>query len=241
MEKLKHPPLIEAICEIIFLPTAAFDLTLPGIVYTEIKDEFPIKQDRPFGQAAVRNTLNPQQIEVISAPLTQFFSSERNKVVQIGKDILVNNSPISYVGWDDFKSQILRIFKIYRQNQTNHTAIRQITLKYVNQFDVPEETNYKDLFSFHLPNPPSQQYEKNYAFNTVVEYPHEPNVLSKAFRSVFPTKPNTISWVLELGYLNIVPGSIADDDLGSWLETGHTLIEDLFVNALKKTYFESIS
>ena len=44
--KYNNPPLIEALCEFQFIPTEPYDSTIPGLFYTQIKGDFPEKQEQ---------------------------------------------------------------------------------------------------------------------------------------------------------------------------------------------------
>jgi len=43
-KKYKNPPIVEALCEFQFVPGQPWDITIAGMLYERIKDEFPIKQ-----------------------------------------------------------------------------------------------------------------------------------------------------------------------------------------------------
>jgi len=45
-KKYKNPPLVEALCEFYFIPQQLYDLTIPGLFYDEIKEDFPEKQEQ---------------------------------------------------------------------------------------------------------------------------------------------------------------------------------------------------
>ncbi|PWH17307.1 MAG: hypothetical protein DDG58_08195 [Ardenticatenia bacterium] len=42
--KYRNPPVIEALCEFQFDPTSSWDLTVPGLVYEQLRDTFPQKR-----------------------------------------------------------------------------------------------------------------------------------------------------------------------------------------------------
>jgi len=44
--KYKKPPIVEALCEFQFIPQEPYNLTIPGLFYDKIKEEFPIRQEQ---------------------------------------------------------------------------------------------------------------------------------------------------------------------------------------------------
>jgi hypothetical protein len=40
------PPLIEAVCELRLTPDTQWDLTIPGMIYEKVKDDFPNREQR---------------------------------------------------------------------------------------------------------------------------------------------------------------------------------------------------
>ena len=48
-----NAPLLEAICELRFVPGAPWDWTIPGVLYERVKGEFPSKRTRGSVQVGV--------------------------------------------------------------------------------------------------------------------------------------------------------------------------------------------
>jgi uncharacterized protein (TIGR04255 family) len=42
-KKYEKPPIIEAVCEFRFSGKSKWDLTIPGLIYDSVKDEYPQK------------------------------------------------------------------------------------------------------------------------------------------------------------------------------------------------------
>jgi uncharacterized protein (TIGR04255 family) len=241
MELLTKSPLIEASCEIIFMPSSVFDTTLPGILYTELKDEFPTKKDKPGNMIQMPSLTNEKSIDLTQVQLSQFFSIDEKQAVQIGKDILVNNMLTPYKGWGIFKAQILKVFNVYCSNLTEQPKIRRITLKYINIFSFDINADYQSIFTMTLPNPPLKKYVKNRAFNTVVEYDTEfGDILSLGFKSIYPQDKTKKSILLEINSFHNTPKSIEPNNFENWLNIAHKSIEDLFIASLKKQFLHSI-
>ena len=44
--RYKNPPIVEALCEFEFISSQPWDLTIPGLIYEKVKDEFPDKRQQ---------------------------------------------------------------------------------------------------------------------------------------------------------------------------------------------------
>jgi uncharacterized protein (TIGR04255 family) len=241
MELLKKAPLTEAVCEILFMPSAVFDNTLPGVLFTELKNEFPIKTEKPANLIPVQSIQNNRVIEHIPVSISQFFSADNTEAVQIGKDLLVCNMLAPYKGWPLFKKQILRVLKLYNSNFTEKPAVRRITLRYVNTFVFGVKEDYGKIFSFPLPSPPDQAYQKNRAFQTLVEYDTDSgDILSLQFKSVFPPDNSKKSVILEINNFLLRPSVMDSTEFENWLDNAHKYVEDLFVASFRQVYFEKL-
>lgn len=242
MKLLTNTPLIEATCEIVFMPTPTFDTTLPGILYTGLKEEFPIKRDQPGGMVTLPSLTLENSFDIQSVRLSQFFSSDNTQAVQIGKDVLVNNMTAPYKGWNIFKAQILKVLTFYSSNFADKPEIRKVTLKYINVLHFDIQNDYIENFTFNLPNPPEEKYKKNRAFNTNLEYDlNTGDILSLSFKSVYPPDISKKSVALEITNQHIVPRRIELDNFENWLDQSHQNIEELFVSSLKAEFLDSLT
>ncbi|RYE21558.1 MAG: TIGR04255 family protein [Sphingobacteriaceae bacterium] len=241
MELLQKSPLVETTCEIIFMPSPVYDTTLPGMLFMKLENEFPVKNERPGGIIMAPKIDNNRETEVQSVQLSQFFSSDNSQVVQIGKDILVNNMLKPYKGWDVFKRQIIKVVEAYSSNFVEKPVIRKVLLRYMNVFNFNDGVNHSDVFTFNLGNPPEEKYQKNRAFNSSLEYDSENGgILSLGYRTVYPNAPFQQSIVMEITNQQIVPKSISFENFDSWLEVAHLEIENLFLASLTQDFKDSI-
>ena len=68
------------------------------------------------------------------------------------------------------------------------------------------------------------------AFSVRVEIPYEENHdrILLTFGNTIPEKPETLSYLLDLDYIMVLPEKIALDQSGEWLEKAHATIEKTF-------------
>lgn len=83
--RYRKPPIAEAVCEFQFVGTREWDWTIPGLVYQEIKSEFPEKKQ----EKAFEINITPQEGRIqqnLAGTLSKmrFLSRDGSAMVQVG-------------------------------------------------------------------------------------------------------------------------------------------------------------
>jgi len=230
-KKYKNPPVVEALCEFQFIPTQPWDITIPGLLYERIRDEFPLKQQ----QIGIGFVIQPRaggelehNIE-LPPPQMQFFRSDKASLVQVGMDVLTINHLKPYPTWETFKPSILKILEKYKEI-ANPKGFRRIGLRYINKIDFNKPTfELTDYFNYY-PSIPNNLRKMPEGLQVMVELPYEGgrDRLLLVLFTVIPEKPDVISLVLDLNYMMISPESIGLHQISDWLENAHTIVENAF-------------
>jgi len=235
-KKYKNPPIVEALCEFQFVPSQPWDITIYGMLYEKIKDEFPVKQQQVGFGVAVQpregGVLEPK-IE-FGPPQMQFFSNDKISLVQVGPDLLTVNHLRPYPTWGKFKPLILKIFGEYI-DIANPKGFRRIGLRYINKIDFDQhEIELMDYFNYYpsIPNNLPQTY-KTFQVTVEIPYNNERDTLRLTFATIIPEKPKVLPLLLDLDYIMIIPEGIALNELPDWLEDAHTAIENAFEACIK--------
>jgi uncharacterized protein (TIGR04255 family) len=233
--KYKNPPIVEALCEFQFVSSQPWDFAIPGMLYERIKGDFPIRGQ----QMAFDIVLEPkeggkteQRIE-FGSPRLRFFNKDKNSLVQVGPDLLTINHLKPYPTWEVFKPLILRILHEY-VNVANPKGFKRIGLRYINKIDFEgNEIELSDYFNYRplTPNNLPQEYK---SFQVTVEFPYENerDALRLTLATIIPEKPNILSLALDLDYIMIKPESVKLDEVSTWLENAHMIIEDAFESCI---------
>jgi uncharacterized protein (TIGR04255 family) len=134
-EKLKKPPIVEALCEFRFDASSPWDWTIPGQVFDKIKDEFSVRAEVrqlgvhiPPGMGVPAWSQGPGRV--------QLKRPDGSAMVQVGPNILAVNHLRPYPQWEVFRRLILRIFDTYGELANPKSLIR-IGLRYINQIPWP--------------------------------------------------------------------------------------------------------
>lgn len=228
--KLKNAPLVEAICEFRFDLENMFDPTLPGIIYSSIKDSFPIRKQRNIGTPVPVKDI-PTQSEIKVIPLAQFYNKEETMLVQVGGNFLTVNCVKEYPTWEKFKPQITKVLEIYLQEIKPKEIIR-IGLRNINKINIPgEDVNVEENFTFapRLPENISTPFSH---FNVHIEtFLHEyRDVLIMKNTSLIPEKENHLTFMLDLEYaMNKHKGiKLETNAINGWLEIAHQELYNAF-------------
>ena len=147
-EKLKSPPLVEAVCEFRFAPAGSWDWTLPGRLYDRIGSEFSEKDELE----GIAVEVAAGKTEIAQAPdRLQMKRKDGSALVQVGPHMLaINHLPV-YPGWEAFRDLALRIYSSYLEICSD-APIERIGLRYINRIPLlGTEFNLEDYMTLDPP------------------------------------------------------------------------------------------
>ncbi len=122
-------PIVEAVIEVRFESSVPGDAIF-GIVYKEVKDEFPRLERLPILQ--IPESIRSSDQNLIFSPHYKLTSS--NYALQIGPKVFSLSNINGYCGWTTFFEKIHTIFeKIFNLNFLE--KITRLGLRYINIFD----------------------------------------------------------------------------------------------------------
>ncbi len=228
--KYENPPIIEALCEFRFAPSQQWDITIPGILYQQIRESFPIKkQKKGFGIGLKPTEEGVEVANIPPQPPMMFYSEDERSLVQIQENVMTINQLRPYCGWDELKPVIIENLKKYCE-VAKPKGFNQIILRYINKIDIPKKNiELEDYFQYYpfLPKDLPQTLGK---FNVKIEIPYEEqrDLLVLILAAVPPEKPDSIPIILDLIYIMITPESIAIEDVEDWMNTAHDRIIEAF-------------
>ena len=228
--KYKNPPIIEALSEFQFVPGQPWDFTVHGLFYEKVINEFPDKQQQMGIGIRVKHEAGAIQHEVLQSPdRMQFYRKDKTALVQVGTDLLTVNHLKPYPTWESFKPLILDNLSKY-EKIAQPKGFKRLDLRYINKIDIMAKSiELTDYFNYY-PYIPRELPQIHDAFNVRVEIPCEENRdhMLLTFGSAIPEKPETLSFLLDLDYIMVLPEKIVLDQAGEWLEKAHAIIEKTF-------------
>ena len=148
--RYKNPPIVEALCEFEFISSQPWDLTIPGLIYEKVKDEFPDKRQQIGIGVQLKPTEKGFEHKVEpTPPRIQFYKRDKTALIQVAPDLLVVNQLKPYMTWAKFKPMILDSLQKYR-DIANPKGFKRVGLRYINKINIKAETiELSDYFDFY--------------------------------------------------------------------------------------------
>jgi uncharacterized protein (TIGR04255 family) len=224
-----NPPIIEALCEFQFIPSQQWDMTIPGLLYDRVHEQFPVRQQQMSLGIGFQSKEDGLRQKVETAPRMQFYRSDKSALVQVGPDLLTVNHLKPYPSWEVFKPIIFDNFEKHR-DIAKPKGFKSIALRYINKINFDERLiELGDYFNYY-PLIPKDLPQTHGAFSTHIEIPYESerDRLLLVFATVAPEKPDSISLLLDINYAMVIPERITLDLASEWVEMAHTRIEIAF-------------
>lgn len=168
---LKKQPLIEVVCEFVFSDDNEWDWTIPGVIYEEVKGDFPVKsQEKGFsinfedkdGEVLTHNVEG--RIEKMV-----FLSKDHSALIQVGPNIFSINHLVPYPGWESFRDMIYKYAEIYFR-VAKPKVLNKIGLRYINRFDNINNMNDISKFFNVEPQIPVMKPLKNFFLRNELSY-----------------------------------------------------------------------
>lgn len=227
--RYKKPPIAEAVCEFQFRGASDWDWTILGLVYQEIKAEFPQKRQ----EKAFEINIAPQEGKVeksVGGSLSkmQFLREDGSAMVQVGPDLLAINVLSPYPGWETFEPLIRRQFEVYNKI-AQPIGFKRIGLRFINRIVFPTKgIEVTDYFHYY-PRLPETLEQKHGPFTMRVlrMYEGERDALNMQMGNLKPEGEN-LAIALDLDYYLVHPDKVELSKGLEWVSAAHDKIETTF-------------
>lgn len=223
----KNSPIVEAVCEFKFDPSSEWDLTIPGLLYPKLENDFPKKRARATGSLQIRD----DKAELSRTDIAQFLSKDEKAFVQVYPHTLSVNVLTPYPSWDTFGSWIRGAYSKYVQ-VAEPKGISRIGLRYINVITL---RNIEGALSINEylkigPTGPPEYSDAMSGFNMVVEFDYEEgrDRLRVALSSMPSEQEEEVKLRLDLDYSMNEPNSVELGSATEWVEAAHSHVEDTF-------------
>ncbi len=227
--RYKNPPIIETLCEFQFEPGPPWDLAIPGLVYEEVRDDFPKRRQV---RAIETNILTgPESVEqqVRTTDRMQFLREDERVLIQVGLNMLAVNHLRPYPTWSEFLPLIRRGFEAYCE-AAGPEGIRRIGLRYINRIEIPGQCiELEDYFEFRpFVGPQLPQDFGPFIVGIQVPYEDPGGTLRLQLANASIKTPDTVAVMLDLDYFLVRPGEVPLDHVFEWVDVAHSRVEVAF-------------
>lgn len=220
----KNPPIQEALCEFRFVPGQEWDVTVVGKLHDRVKEQYDGKTTQQ--DLVTANFTMPEAGGLPSFALnrnygrTQFPSSDGQRLLAVGPDLLSVHGFAPYEGWDALKPRIADALGHYVE-VANPTAVGRIGIRYVNRVIVPGDSIELATYFLCSPDEVTGLPERMSSFVQRTEYDYGDQVrLLLTFASAPSVNDHEATFLLDVDVIWEASANVGlDDAMG--------LVEDL--------------
>ena len=226
-----NPPMVEALCSFQFEPGQAWDWTIPGLVYSQVKEMFPVKREQQIAHfggipGAASSTQNVSRI--------QFISQDERSLVQVGTDFFGVNVLPPYPNWMNFRESIQTNLDIYT-NIARPQSVKQINLRFINKIEIPSAVSTESLsldrYLKVLPGIPMELHHhkiNNFIQRVELSVENATGVLVLQSGSLNSENDEYASFLLDLDFVSTFTDALPVSEVGKWVDRAHDEIELAF-------------
>lgn len=226
--KYANPPVVEAVCEFRLTPDTSWDMTIPGLVYERLRDEFPNREQRLIQEVELAQGPEGFQQQIRTSERILFLTEDRKVFVQVGPRLLAINCLKPYPTWENFKPRISKAFESLNE-VTDVKGLQRIGLRYINQIVIPASlTELKDYFQFHLSlGPELPQNMVNFVAGCEFAY-NDRDLCRVQLMPVASGISEQLTLILDIDYFLAKPRGIEPEQAMEWVEEAHDKVEEIF-------------
>lgn len=228
--KLKHPAIVEAVCELRFSASQPYSI-VAGAMRERLKSKFPHLE--VLSTAALLGGL-PEEFLAVPMPCHRFKTDRPNAMVQIGPKLLTINILPTYPSFEEYRDLILLVLDAY-QSVAEPGPPTRVGLRYINHIPVskPEET-ISDYLNLGISYPESLPHASQ-ELSARILFPYPPTgTLSLA--AAFPSRigQGALGALLDLDFFLAEPASMELGKFSGWLNDAHGIIYRTFIAMITK-------
>lgn len=239
--KYKNPPVVEAVCEFRLSQNTLWDLTVPGMFYEKVREDFPHREQRVASEVELVREPHGFQQRIRTFEHILLFSEDRKRIVQLGPRLLVINVLKPYPTWQGFKPIIEKAWKVLLEI-VEVRGLERISLRYINEIKIPEQSfELKEYFEFY-PYIGKGLPQNLASFIVGAEFIYE----GEDDRCRLQLTPATgrDALILDIDYFLTNLQNVSSESVMDWIEKAHGRVEEIFEGCITdklRAMFEEVS
>ena len=229
-KKYSNPPIIEAFCDFRFSNNVYWDNAIPGIFYSLIKNEFPIRAQRIIKELNIEDSVSQGPV---NKEILQFFSNDRKKLVQVGERFLTVNRLKPYNSWEEFFPSVESSYSCLSDVLNGDFSLDRIGLRFINSIEIPVNESYdlSKFLNFHPRIPEGIDYNFS-SFITGCFFDISETDGCRMQINDSPDDKERKFFVLDIDCFTKIPQSIAITDTLAWVKQAHDTVIKMFEYAI---------
>lgn len=233
--KYAKPPVIEAVCEFRLPPSTQWDLTIPGLVYERVREEFPHKEQRVIQNIEVTEKPDAGGIQhkITAENRAWFLTEDRNTFIQVGTRALAVNRLSPYPTWEEFRPAIEKAVSVLRE-VVEVSGFQRIGLRYINRIEIPSPSvELDDYFAFRLVlGEGLPQLMQGFICGAVLPFLNGRDLCKVELTNAVPESQLSTAFLLDLDYYLARPEDVSAEGVLAWVEEAHRAVEDAFEDCI---------
>ena len=227
-----RPPIVEVLCDFHFVAGQPWDLTVPGLVYDRVKDDFPLRQQRgivSFQVKAETGEAMPEISAIAPATCMQFVRLNGEAMIQVGPNNLTVNHLRPYPGWPVYREIVKRALAVY-QAVAVPESIERIGLRYVNRVELPEQLPTINRYLSAIPGIPVgiPKLIQSWVQRVEVQFEEQNAVLALQSGSLAELNQESQAFLLDLDFYTVPLSRRTVDEAMAWVDQAHEQVESVF-------------
>lgn len=233
-KKYAEPPVVEALCEFYFVGSE-WDSTVPGVFYDRIRNNFPEKSQ--LKQVNVQLQFSPDGAKtqlMDDGQRGRFQTTDKSKMVQIAKDLLVVNHLKPYPkNFKDWQPLVMDMLDLYREFAKPKDLAR-IGVRYINRIEVDGDKVAMETYFRMFPQVPADlaAYHGPFLMRLEVPTPKPGHQLILSFTSAPAAGPGKQAFLLDLYDIFPVTGKDTFQKVAEFLADAQANVEHAFESAI---------
>jgi uncharacterized protein (TIGR04255 family) len=238
-----NPPIVEVVCELRASPDSEWDITIPGMIFEKLRDDFPNKEQRIFQEFEQKQEINTIQQQIRSDERAIFFSGDRKTFIQIGNRLLAVNRLKPYISWNEFKPKIEKALNaFYKSTQIN--KFQRIGLRYINRIEIPgQEVKLENYFNFrpYVGDNLPKKLVSSFIVGCLFPFFDGRDICKIELSNVIPDNKDNSAFLLDIDYFYFLDhnSAILINEILEWIESAHQNIEEMFIACITDQLKES--
>ena len=224
-----NPPIIEAVCEFKLTQDSSWDLTIPGIMYENLADEFPKRERHLLQEVETKKVEEGVQQQLRTTERVRFLSEDTKAFFQIGPYVLAVHCLKPYPTWAVFRAMIEKGFSVLGA-VGDIGGLQRIGLRYINRVEIPgQRVELDDYFEFRpflgerLP-----QDMNTFLVGCVLPFSEQRDLCKVQLADAVLENQETSAFMLDLDYFLAKPNSVSVDNALLWVDQAHERVEEVF-------------
>jgi uncharacterized protein (TIGR04255 family) len=227
--RYQNPPLVEAVCEFRLTQDTNWDMTIPGLLYEKVRNEFPHREQRLIQEIDLTQSPEGIQQQIRTSERILLFSENRNIFVQLGPRLIAINSVKPYPSWAGFKPKIEKAFDSL-SNIIEVKGLQRIGLRYINRIEISGfHLKLEDYFQFYLfLGPQLPQELASFIAGGEFNFANGRDRCRVQLGSIPVSITDSFSVHLDIDYFLFQEKGVKMGEAIEWVDKAHDRVEEVF-------------